>query len=182
MIRQLVLLICSFTVAGVLAGSALGKLRARAQARDAVRALTGLTGRRAAGTATALVTAEAALAVALLVPVLRSAAAVGAVLLFAAFTAALVRVLRAGTRVACACFGRAAAPIAPRHVVRNLLLLAASLAVPLLGPPAGAGSGSGEAPGPAVVLLAAGAAALPVLLVVFLDEAVDLLRPPRPVR
>ncbi|MGW4891283.1 MauE/DoxX family redox-associated membrane protein [Kitasatospora sp. NPDC004240] len=176
MIRQLIVLSCAFTLSGVFAASALGKLRDRAAARDAVRALTGLTGRAVAPLAAALTAAEAVLAAALLAPPLRTVAAVGAVLLMAVFVALLARVLRAGRQIACACFGRATAPVAPRHVVRNLALLAAALAVPL------AGAGAGGAPEPAVLLLALGAAALPTLTVVFLDEAAELLRPARPVR
>lgn len=71
----------------------------------------------------ALPVAEAVVAVAVLAPWTAALAAVGALLLLAVFTAAMVRLLRRGERPSCSCFGATSAtPIGARSIVRNAVL------------------------------------------------------------
>lgn len=101
--------------------------------------------------------AELLLAGALLV--VPSPAGALALLALGGFTAVLVRTLRAGTQVACGCFGSTGAePVGPADLVRNALLGLAAL-VALAGPPlGGVGLLAGLPTLPALV--AAGAAAI----------------------
>ncbi len=48
--------------------------------------------------------------------------------LLAAFTVAIVLVVRRGTDLTCQCFGASTVPLGPVHVVRNLVLLAVAVA------------------------------------------------------
>ncbi|MER7009630.1 MauE/DoxX family redox-associated membrane protein [Dactylosporangium sp. NPDC000555] len=164
------LLIC-----GVFAVSAIGKLRGRGALvafTGAVRELTGLGSRPARVAAVATVAAESLVAVAVLVPAVHRVALACAVLLLGAFVLVLARVLRAGRAVACRCFGRGAAPVAARHVVRNVVLAALAglaLAADLLAGPAAV-----EPAGLALCLLVA---AVSVAFVALLDDIAVLLTP-----
>ncbi|MEU1375350.1 MauE/DoxX family redox-associated membrane protein [Streptomyces triculaminicus] len=96
--------------------------------------------------------------------------------LLAVFTAGLAGVLRRGATTPCHCFGRGA-PIAPRHVVRNVLLGLAALAglggrLVVAGTEAAAGGVNG-----AGLLLATGVAALLALVTVTLDDLAGLFAP-----
>ncbi|MFC8047697.1 MauE/DoxX family redox-associated membrane protein [Nocardia sp. NPDC057353] len=75
---------------------------------------------------------EAALAAGVLIRPLAGVAAGAAVLVLLVFTGAVLRLLRAGERPACACFGASEQPIGRVTLVRNGILLALA-AVVLLG-------------------------------------------------
>jgi uncharacterized membrane protein YphA (DoxX/SURF4 family) len=91
-----------------------------------------------------------------------------AVAALAAFTWALFRAVRGGTRVPCRCFGASATPIGWLQVARNLVLIAVGVAGVLIGPgpvsPAGAG-------------VAVVSAWLAAIAVVFLDDLAAVFRP-----
>ncbi|MEV4299747.1 MauE/DoxX family redox-associated membrane protein [Microbispora rosea] len=170
-------------LAGVFLLSALGKARDRAAFVTAVRRIGRVRGRRAPTVVAVLVAAgEAAAALTLPWP---STAPYGLALagtLLVAFTVALGVAVRAGTGEPCACFGSSPAPVAPRHLVRNAVLLAAVLVASL--PVRGAVPAPVESYGvPEVVacLLAAAAVTVPVAA---LDRLTELLGPlwpfPRP--
>jgi hypothetical protein len=114
--------------------------------------------------AAATVTAEAVV-VALLVTPVTTTARVGfglAAGLFGVFTVAVVTALRRGATQPCRCFGVTAAPLGRRHVVRNLVLVAAAL-VGFVGGPGGSG---------AAVALGLGTGVVAAMLIVMLDEFV----------
>ncbi|MEV0977429.1 MauE/DoxX family redox-associated membrane protein [Streptomyces sp. NPDC049915] len=151
----------------VFAASATGKLRgagAFAGFEDSARAM-GVPARAVRPVAVTVVAGECAAVVLL---ALGPGGAFGfglTLLLLAAFTAGIVRALRAGTRTSCACFGASTTPLGRRHVVRNTVLLALAafgLAAALAGTPV-----PGQAAG---VLVAAFAALVGALLVIFTDE------------
>ncbi|MEU9145832.1 MauE/DoxX family redox-associated membrane protein [Streptomyces sp. NPDC048349] len=90
--------------------------------------------------------------------------------LLTAFTGAVARSLRQGSRTPCRCFGASATPLGPRHLVRNLFLAA--------GATAGAvAAGSAGALHPGGALAAAFAGLLLGALVTLLDDLLYLLRP-----
>jgi hypothetical protein len=126
--------------------------------------------------AAGVVVAEAAVPVLLAVPAWTLAGFGWAVLVLAAFTAAIVRSLRRGIRAPCHCFGPSARPLGSGHVTRNAALGLAGL-VGAVATLAGAAATPGAAPtgpGPGAVLAAAAlglALAVPVL---WLDDVVDL--------
>ncbi|MET9295512.1 MauE/DoxX family redox-associated membrane protein [Streptomyces sp. NPDC003077] len=104
-----------------------------------------------------------------------SAGAALAATLLVAFAIAIVRTVRRGARTPCRCFGASAAPLGPRHVVRNAVL--AGLAV------YGAVLPVSGAPLPYVPLAHTAVAAMAGLLLgglaALLDELVALFRPLR---
>lgn len=81
--------------------------------------------------------------------------------------------VRRDVRTPCRCFGRAATPLGPRHVARNVLLGIASAAGALGTAPAGPAQ-----PGGAAVAVAGGV--LLGLLIAALDDVVELFRPVTP--
>ncbi|MFE3315054.1 MauE/DoxX family redox-associated membrane protein, partial [Embleya sp. NPDC059213] len=119
----------------------------------------------------AVVAGEISVPVLVLVPPTRGVGFAVAGVLLAGFTAAVGAALRRGRRSSCRCFGASDAPLGPRHLVRNGILLAASiaglsatgLASPTDLPPALAGS---------AVAVVAGL--LGALLLISLDDIVDL--------
>ena len=161
---------CAAVLGGVLAVSAVGKFRDPAAFRGAVRAFRLVPVRAAGPVARAVPLVETGIAVLLAVPATRTGGFVAAAVLLAAFAAAMVRVLRRGIPTSCACFGRSAHPVAPRHVVRNLVLIALCAAGG-----AGAAAGPPSLPGATLALLAA----VPVVVaVVVLDDLAAVLGPP----
>ncbi|MFH8519882.1 MauE/DoxX family redox-associated membrane protein [Streptomyces gelaticus] len=124
--------------------------------------------RGATAVAVGVLVAEAAIVVALAVPATARAGFVLAALLLAAFTAGLAGVLRRGTRTPCHCFGTTAVAIAPRHVVRNALLIAAALT---------GVAAHGEAAPTAGLLLTAGIAVVLAFVTVALDDLAGLFAP-----
>jgi hypothetical protein len=123
-----------------------------------------------------VVAAEAALAVALAVAVAVPALAVPALLaaagLLAAFTVALVLMLRRGVRQACHCFGAGTRPPTAAAVARNLALLGVAASTTAAAwpapapPPAPAPNGAAMPHLPAILALLAAACVLNTVLVV----------------
>jgi hypothetical protein len=170
-------------IAGVLAVSLVSKLRSRSSLRafatglDELRVLPAGLARPVAGAAIA---AEAATLGLLLWPGTATAGLGLALLLFGGFTTALVLAVRRGSRAGCQCFGASSPPVAWRHVARSGALGAAALValaaqfVEATRPLSGVG-------GPQMVV-AAGAAALGVGALVWLDELAWLFGRTTPVR
>ncbi|MET9146958.1 MauE/DoxX family redox-associated membrane protein [Streptomyces sp. NPDC004042] len=153
--------------------SVLGKARgagAYGSFREAVGHLVPALRRRTAPVAAAVVAAEAAVVVLLAVPASAVAGFALAALLLLAFTAGLTGALRREAGTACHCFGAGAARIAPRHVVRNLILVTVALAGTAAAP---AAPHAGAAPS-AGLLLTIGVSAVLALITVTLDELVNL--------
>jgi uncharacterized membrane protein YphA (DoxX/SURF4 family) len=163
---------CTLLLSGVLGASAVGKARSRdafVAFTGAVRTVGGIPARWSRPAAVAVVAAESTLAVLLLVGPARRLAAGGALLLLAAFTAVLARMLARRDQRPCHCFGSGDAPVAARHVVRNLLLAAgASVVAAVPGFPVDIG--------PLLVCLPAVIAV--VGMVVMLDDLALVLRRP----
>jgi hypothetical protein len=118
---------CQVLLGGVFAVSAGTKLYSRAAFADFTAATARLTGARAARArqfAVAVVVAEVAIVVALVVPALTPWGFAASIGLLAAFTAAIVRSLRRGQRAPCRCFGASHSPLGTHHVARNTVLAA----------------------------------------------------------
>ncbi|MEV4641681.1 MauE/DoxX family redox-associated membrane protein [Actinoplanes sp. NPDC049548] len=116
---------------------------------------------------------EAVIVVLLAVPQATVAAA-GSVLaggLLAAFSVAIAAALRRGSAAPCKCFGRATTPLGPRHLARNVFLMAVAVA-------ALAASADDDTATVAAYLVAGAAGALAGLVVVVLDDVLDLFREP----
>lgn len=117
-----------------------------------------------------VVAAEAAVPVLLAIPGTAQAGAGWAAAVLLAFTAAIVAALRRGPGVPCRCFGDATVPLGRRHVLRNVLLLAAAAgaAFPV--------QATGHPAGIALAVFAGGCAAL---VITRFDEITDLFSPTR---
>ncbi|MEU8660838.1 MauE/DoxX family redox-associated membrane protein [Actinoplanes philippinensis] len=156
----------------VFAVSAVTKLRGRAAFtafRASVADMRVVPGPLAGPVAAGVVATEAAIPVLLLAPATADAGLVLAVLLLAAFSAGIARVLATGTAASCRCFGVSAAPFGRHHLYRNgalALTAAAGLAWPA------------SATDPAGSAIVAGVAAVAALTVVMLDDIVELFRSP----
>ncbi|MGC4895254.1 MauE/DoxX family redox-associated membrane protein [Micromonospora sp. DT31] len=147
-----------------------GKVRSRASWREFVASLAAMrvVPTRLVPAVAALVgLAEAAVPVLLLVPPTRRLGHVLAALLLLAFSSGIVVTLARRQRVACRCFGATGAPLGPRHLVRNGLLITAAL----VGAVAAGATGDVAAAGIAV---AAVAGAVGGLLFVRFDDITDL--------
>ncbi|MBL1082292.1 hypothetical protein JK359_09900 [Streptomyces actinomycinicus] len=128
--------------------------------------------RRTKAVAPLVITAEAAVLMALVLPASVKVGFAAAACLLAGFSMALIGVLRRKESAACHCFG-GSEPVAPRHVVRNVLLIGVALAG-LAGRPATAGAAVGSSAG---LLLAVGVGALLALFTVALDTLAHLFGP-----
>ena len=118
----------------VLAAAAVSKLSSRAETETAAAGL-GVSRRLARPISYALAPAEVALAALLLPGVTAYAAAIGALLLLAAFTVLIVSNIRRGNRPTCACFGaNSDEPISSKTVVRNAALVCIAGLPVLAGP------------------------------------------------
>ncbi|MFI6595862.1 MauE/DoxX family redox-associated membrane protein [Nonomuraea sp. NPDC050536] len=117
--------------------------------------------------AAAIVAMEAAVSpLLLLLPVVGFCLAVA---LLAVFITGIVRVHRAGEKVACRCFGGdSQTPLGPRHVVRNALLIAVALAGALTA------FSSAESVHPAILIAAAGAGLIGSVVFILFDDISDL--------
>ncbi|MFD8013395.1 MauE/DoxX family redox-associated membrane protein [Streptomyces sp. NPDC058955] len=115
-------------VAVVLAASALGKARAPGDFRATVRDMRVVPARLTGAVAVAVPVLEAGLAAAVWVPALTTWAFAVSFGLIAAFTAALVSVLRRKIDTSCSCFGASRTRVGPAHLVRNAVLLGATAA------------------------------------------------------
>lgn len=122
--------------------------------------------------------AEAATVVLLLLPVATVLGFLLAVVLLSAFTTAVLLAVRRGERAPCRCFGASTHPLGLAQVVRNAVLLAAG-GLGVIGA-VSSPTQAIEPAGIAVVLLAAGVIALPVLLA---DDIAALFRatPQKPI-
>jgi hypothetical protein len=125
--------------------------------------------------AVTVVATELAIPALLLTPATPAAGFVLAVLLLAAFSIGVARVLAAGTTASCRCFGVSAAPFGRHHLYRNGAL-AVVAAAGLLAAVRSASPGAD----PAGTAITAGTAAVTALAVVMLDDIVDLFRAPVP--
>ncbi|MFC1403028.1 MULTISPECIES: MauE/DoxX family redox-associated membrane protein [Streptacidiphilus] len=174
-VRYLVLC-CDLVLAGVFATSAASKLRSHRARSAFVRSLDpllGLRGRAASVTAAAVALLECAAASLWALPGAGRIGPALSVLLLGGFTGALSLTLRQGTAAPCNCFGASQAPVAVRHIVRNLLLMALGL-VAALHP--GPDTAPWRVPA-AALLLCLLAASAPVVAVARLDDLAELLRP-----
>jgi hypothetical protein len=126
--------------------------------------------------AVAVIVAEVAVLVLLVVPGTAPAGLTLAAVLLLAFAAALSVALARGRRAACRCFGAIGGPLGPRHVVRNVLL--AGVAV------VGQAAGTGAPLHPAGVAVAIGAGLFLAIACIELDSIWDLFAPrgPSPAR
>lgn len=163
----------------VFAAAVLGKIRNAVSFRafrHAVATLGRVPAARAGVLAAGIVFAEAATVPLLAVPWPdgdRLPAVIGLLTvigLLASFTYAVARALRAGTRVACRCFGTSASPVGPPQLMRNVVLLV--VAVTALPGVAESGHLSWQARFAAWLCGATAA-----LLLVVGDELAALLRP-----
>ncbi|MER5493405.1 MauE/DoxX family redox-associated membrane protein [Streptomyces sp. NPDC002490] len=170
-------LIARLALAGVLLVSAVAKARAFEDSRtmlDGLLRRIGPRGDRLARPATvALIAAEALTGLALLGPGTTVRVGwVAAAVLTAGFTVLAVVATVTRAEVSCACFGRPAARLGPRHVVRNAPLLGLAL-LGLWGVWAGtAPSGYPEAP---AVALCAVTAAVITAVTAYFDDIADLV-------
>jgi uncharacterized membrane protein YphA (DoxX/SURF4 family) len=128
---EYVLLCCRLLIGVVFVVSAAGKLRGRG-AYASFRAATGELAPRVPLlppplVPPAVVAGELAAAVLLAVPASAGAGFAIAAVLLSAFTVAIAMAVRSRRRVACNCFGASSAPVGPAQLVRNGILLAASL-------------------------------------------------------
>lgn len=124
-------LVCTWTLAGVFAVAAVGKVRTRAGRRafrasvaELVTARPGWPAVLAAGT----VVAETATTTLLLVPSTQDVGLSVAGALLLAFTAVLSRAGSGRAAASCGCFGSRSAPAGWPGIARNLVLLAVAVA------------------------------------------------------
>jgi hypothetical protein len=115
--------------------------------------------------AAAIVSLEAAVPV--LLVLLPPAGFCLAVALLGVFLVAIVRAHRAGSRVACRCFGDSGSPLGPRHAVRNSALIVMALL--------GAATANAAAPSQlAIVIAAVGAGLIGSVVFILFDDISDL--------
>lgn len=138
--------------------------------RDAVGRLAPALRRHSAPVAVTVVAAEAAVVVLLAVPAAVITGFALAAVLLLAFTAGLVAALRRGVNTACHCFGAGDERLAPRHVVRNLALVAVAIA----GTAAALNTPHMGVEPSARLLLTVGVAAVLALITVTLDDLANL--------
>jgi methylamine utilization protein MauE len=139
---------------------------------DSLREMDVVPENRVAVAARGSVATEFAIVVCLLIPSMATGLA-GFVLaggLLAAFTWAIMIVVRRKQKVACRCFGASTTPLSLRHMIRNELLIA----VALTGFITTANSGTAALP---AAILAGVTGAVIGMLVAALDDIVALLRP-----
>ncbi|GGL51664.1 MauE/DoxX family redox-associated membrane protein [Planomonospora parontospora] len=173
---EYVLVCCRLLVGVVFAVSAAGKLRGRgayASFRAAVGELAPrvpLLPRRLVPPA--VVAGELAAAVLLAVPAAAGAGFAIAVVLLGAFTIAIAAAVRSRRRVSCNCFGSPSAPVGPAQLVRNGILLTASLAGTVL-----AFTTASPEPEPAGVAVSVATGLTGAGLVLLTEEIAELFRP-----
>jgi hypothetical protein len=165
-----VVIACRCVVGVVFLVAVVGKARGTLDAfADSVRALVPGV-RRHRAVAGGVIAAEAAVPVLVAIPGTARAGAGWAAAVLLAFTAAIVVALRRGHGEPCRCFGGATVPLGRRHVLRNVLLLAA--AVPAAFPVPAAGD-------PAGIALAVFAGGCAALVITRFDEITELFSPTR---
>jgi hypothetical protein len=172
---------CCCLVGLVFAVSSASKLRGRAAFDEFIRTTRVLAvatipgyqvsrvGARRMGVA--VVSGEIAVPVLMVVP---GTAGIGlgiAIVLLTVFGVGIAAAMRRGLRTSCRCFGSSSAPLGPRHLVRNALLVAAAATGLAFGPDR---IGSAD---PAGLAVAGAGAVVLVALVVRLDDLIDLFTP-----
>jgi uncharacterized membrane protein YphA (DoxX/SURF4 family) len=165
-------LACRCLLVLVFLASSTGKLRRTAFTGFAagVREAQLLPPRLVSPVLVAVVAAEAAVVVLLVLPWTARLGAALAAALLAAFIGVIALAVHRRSGLTCRCFGGSGAQLGPRHVTRNAALLLACLAVAIV--PASLP----ERPEPAA-LAVVGAACL-ATLAIRLDDILDLVRPP----
>jgi hypothetical protein len=153
----------------VLLASSAAKLRGRQALRALADSLVALRLVRTASArrvALALAVAESATVVLLMAPASRAVGFAAAAVLLTVLTAGVAVVLARGATAPCRCFGASETSLSARHLVRNVLLVAAAV-LGLLSP-------SGY---PAGALVAVAAGVVAGILVTVLDDVVALFSP-----
>ena len=151
---------CAALFAVVFAVSAVSKLRDLRGFARSVPDFAPIPARWVNAVAVAVVAAEAATVVLVLVPATATVGFALALGLMLAFVAGIAHALSRGRRTSCRCFGASTAPVAPRHIVRNLALAVAAVLGAL-------------APGTALPLAGLALAALTGVVVAVLVVAMD---------
>ncbi|MGC5009705.1 MauE/DoxX family redox-associated membrane protein [Streptosporangium sp. DT93] len=170
-----VILGCRLLLLGIFLASLAGKARGRQAFREFVAATATLLAVRsvpARRLALLAMAAEAAIVVLLAVPATLPAGFALAAVTLGGFGYALARALRQGRAAPCRCFGSSSAPVGGRHVIRNLVLIAAAMTA--LVATLGGAPQAVETPG---VIVTALAALVCVVLVTRLDDIAELFRP-----
>ncbi len=168
---------CRAALAIVFLLAVTGKLAGRNSFReftDSVAAMRVVPARAARPVAIASVTAEALVVLLAVSPAQVTAVAGCALagLLSITFSGAIAVSLRRGNRAPCRCFGRSAAPLGPRHIARNAILLIVSAA----------GTATSLATGQmhtAAVVVAAGTGLFAGIVIAAYEEIAELLAPAR---
>jgi Methylamine utilisation protein MauE len=166
----------------VFVASAVGKLRGGAAFNEFVRTTRILLGTalqvRGIDKATirfvavAIITAEVAIPVLLVVPATARIGLGLAMLLLLGFGIGIAAAVRKGVRTSCRCFGASSTPLKTWHLIRNaVLLLVAGTGVLL-------GHDSLRGVDPAGLAIAGGAAAILAALVVRADDLIELFTYP----
>lgn len=166
---------CRVSITVIFAIAAAGKLSGRDSFREFTRSVVAMqvVPPRAAGAAAGFSAAAELLAASLAVIPLRATGIAGcalAGLLAVAFSFAITVSLRRGNRAPCRCFGKSATPLGGRHIARNALILAISVA--------GIGTLPGRAAVSAPAVIVAAAAGLFIGLgIAAYDEIGELIAP-----
>ena len=174
MVAEGFLLVVRLVVGGMFLVALAGKLRDLPSFRSSLRGFRAVPRHLERPVAAAVLAAEVAVVVLVL---LRSTAAFGlalAVVLLVAFATGMLRVLARGDRVPCGCFGRSTAPITRAHVVRNALLATAAAA----GAVVGLAAGPEPLDGPVLLVLSLFSAAV-IAVLLLSDQLLGVAEPPR---
>ena len=164
---------CRLILAGVFVLSAVEKVRAPKAFVDGVGSFRLLPERFVRAGAYAVLVGEVCSAGLLAFPQTALAGFVLAAVVLALFTAAIAQAIRRGLNVPCPCFGVSTAPVGPRHIIRNLILIAVAVTGA-----AGIGlAGVHQHAAVAGIVIAATLAAVVVLLVRFTDDLAGLFFP-----
>lgn len=131
--------------------------------------------RTALSAAAGVVAAEATTAGLLLLPTTRGLGFGAAVLVLTTLTVGILRVLKRRASAVCRCFGTTPRRLGPRHVVRNVVLIA----VAIVGFATTSISASRTLDVHYLALVTGVALALPLIM---LDDVIELARPPRPLQ
>lgn len=174
MVAEGFLLVVRVVVGGMFLVALAGKLRDLPSFRSSLRGFRVVPRHLERPVASAVLAAEAAV---VLLVLLRATAPAGlalAVVLLVAFAVGMVRVLARGDRVPCGCFGRSTAPITRAHVVRNALLATAAA----VGAVVGLVTAPEPLDGPVLLVLTLFSTAV-IAVLVLSDQLLGAVEPPR---
>jgi hypothetical protein len=157
---------CASLIGWVFLASAVSKLRHFGEFSGSLPALAPVRPGLVRPLAAAVVTAEAAVPVLLLLPRVMPYGFALAGGLLAAFTAAIAAALKHGRRAPCRCFGASGTPLGARHLLRNAILLITVVA---------GGLARGAAPPTAGLAVAVAGGLLGAILIVAFDDIAYLL-------